>query len=53
MTLQMNYQKKYEQRYDEEDRGKAISVATRMIEDRDLPMEKVALYSRLTLEQGV
>ena len=50
MTLQMNYQKKYEQRYDEEDRGKAISVATRMIENGDLLIEKIALYWGRTLE---
>ena len=51
MTLQMNYQEKYEQGYDEGDRKRAISVAMRMIEDGDLLLEKVALYSGLTLEQ--
>ena len=51
MTLQMNYQEKYEQGYDEGDRKRAISVAMRMIEDGDLPLEKVAMYSGLTLEQ--
>ncbi len=51
MTLQMNYQEKYEQGYDEGDRKRAISVAMRMIEDGDLLLEKVAMYSGLTLEQ--
>ncbi len=36
---------------DKGDRKRAISVATRMIEDGDLPTEKIALYSGLTLEQ--
>ena len=51
MTLQMNYQEKYEQGYDEGDRKRAISVAMRMIEDGDLSLEKIAMYSGLTLEQ--
>ena len=51
MTLQMNYQEKYEQGYDEGDMQRAISVAKRMMEDGNFPMEKIALYSGLTLEQ--
>ncbi len=51
MTLQMNYQEKYEQGYDEGDRKRAISVAMRMIEANKLSPEEIALYSGLTLEQ--
>ena len=51
MTLQMNYQEKYEQGYDEGDRKRAISVAMRMIEANKLSPEEIALYSELTLEQ--
>lgn len=51
MTLQMNYQEKYEQGYDEGDRKRAITVAKRMIEANKLPSEEIALYSGLTLEQ--
>ncbi|MCM1499252.1 MAG: hypothetical protein NC124_12370, partial [Clostridium sp.] len=51
MTLQMNYQEKYEQGYDEGDRKRAILVAMNMLQDGDLPLEKVAMYSGLTLEQ--
>lgn len=47
MTLQMNYQEKYEQGVEQ---GK-IDSAMRMIEDGNLPLEKVAKYSGLTLEQ--
>ena len=51
MTLQMNYQEKYEQGYDEGDRKRAISVAMRMIEANKLSSEEIALYSGLALEQ--
>lgn len=51
MTLQMSYQEKYEQGYDEGDRERAISVAMRMIEANKLSSEEIALYSGLTLEQ--
>jgi hypothetical protein len=47
----MNYQEKYEQGYDEGDRKRAILVAMNMLQDGDLPLEKIALYSGLTLEQ--
>lgn len=47
MTLQMHYQEKYEQGIEQE----KINSAMRMIEDGDLPLEKVALYSGLPLEQ--
>ena len=47
MTLQMNYQEKYEQGVEQE----KIDSAVRMIEDGDLPLEKIAMYSGLTLEQ--
>ena len=47
MTLQMNYQEKYEQGVEQE----KIDSAMRMIEDGGLPLEKVAMYSGLTLEQ--
>ena len=50
MTLQMHYQEKYEQGFDEGDRKRAISVATNMLQDGDLPLEKIAKYSGLTLE---
>ncbi len=53
MTLQMNYQEKYEQGYDEGDRKRAISVAMRMIEANKLSSEEIALYSGLTLEQVI
>lgn len=47
MTLQMSYQEKFEQGIEQ---GK-IESAMRMIEEGDLPVEKIALYSGLTLEQ--
>jgi hypothetical protein len=43
----MNYQEKYEQGIEQE----KIDSVMRMIEDGDLPSEKVAMYSGLTLEQ--
>ncbi len=49
MTLQMNYQEKYEQGIEQE----KIDSAMRMIEDGYLPLEKIALYSGLTLEQAL
>ena len=49
MTLQMNYQEKYEQGVEQE----KIDSAVRMIEDGELPLEKIAMYSGLTLEQVV
>lgn len=47
MTLQMSYQEKFEQGVEQ---GK-IETAMRMVEEGDLPVEKIALYSGLTLEQ--
>ena len=47
MTLQMHYQEKYEQGIEKE----KMESAMRMIEDGGLPLEKVAAYSGLTLEQ--
>ena len=49
MTLQMNYQEKYEQGIEQE----KIDSAMRMIEDGDLSSEKIAIYSGLTLEKIV
>ena len=49
MALQMNYQEKYEQGVEQE----KIDSAVRMIEDGELPLEKIAMYSGLTLEQVV
>lgn len=49
MTLQMNYQEKYEQGVEQE----KIDSAMRMIEGGDLSLEKVALYSGFTVEQVV
>jgi len=43
----MNYQEKYEHGVEQE----KMDLAMRMIEDGDLPLEKVAMYSGLTLEQ--
>lgn len=55
MTLQMNYQEKYEQGIEQGiEKGieqEKIDSAVRMIEDGDLPLEKIAMYSGLTLEQ--
>ena len=47
MTLQMNYQEKYEQGMEQE----KVDSAKRMLEDGDLPLEKIAMYSGLTIEQ--
>ncbi len=47
MTLQMHYQEKYEQGIEQGNRQSAL----RMIKDGNLPLEKIALYSGLTLEQ--
>ncbi|WP_155957601.1 hypothetical protein [Eubacterium sp. 14-2] len=51
MTLQMNYQEKYEQGIEQGVEQEKIDSAVRMIEDGDLPLEKIAMYSGLTLEQ--
>ena len=51
MTLQMNYQEKCEQGIEQGVEQGKIDSAMRMIEDGDLPLEKVAMYSGLTLEQ--
>lgn len=55
MTLQMKYQEKYEQGMEQGlERGieqEKIDSAKRMIEGGDLPLEKIATYSGLTLEQ--
>ncbi|TGX97566.1 hypothetical protein E5357_12075 [Hominisplanchenecus murintestinalis] len=55
MTLQMHYQEKYEQGIGQGiEKGieqEKIDSAVRMIEDGDLPLEKIAMYSGLTLEQ--
>ena len=47
MTLQMHYQEKFEQGVEQEKTDTAI----RMIKDGDLSLEKIALYTGLTLEQ--
>ena len=47
MTLQMNYQEKYEQGIEQEKRQSAL----RMIEAGKLSSEEIALYSGLTIEQ--
>lgn len=47
MTLQMNYQEKYEQGVEQEKRQSAF----RMIEAGKLSSEEIALYSGLELEQ--
>lgn len=47
MTLQMNYQEKFEQGIERGNRQAAL----RMLQDGDLPLEKIALYSGLTVEQ--
>ena len=47
MTLQMNYQEKYEQGVEQEKRQSAL----RMIEAGKLSSEEIALYSGLTIEQ--
>ncbi len=47
MTLQMNYQEKYEQGIEQE----KIDSAMRMIKSNKLSMEDIAMYSGLTLEQ--
>lgn len=47
MTLQMNYQEKYEQGVEQEKRQSAL----RMIGAGKLSSEEIALYSGLTLEQ--
>ena len=51
MTLQMNYQEKYEQGIEQGIEKEKMESAMRMIEDGDLPLEKVAVYSGLSLEQ--
>ena len=49
MTLQMNYQEKYEQGIKQGNRQSAL----RMIEAGKLSLEEIALYSDLTLEQVI
>ncbi|MCM1246219.1 MAG: hypothetical protein NC293_11315, partial [Roseburia sp.] len=51
MTLQMHYQEKYEQGMEQGVEREKMDSAMRMIEDGDLPLEKIAAYSGLTLEQ--
>ena len=55
MTLQMHYQEKYEQglergREEEREQSKR-QFALRMLQDGDLPLEKIARYSGLTVDQ--
>lgn len=57
MTLQMHYQEKLEQGIEQGiqqgiERGNR-QAAFRMLQDGDLPMEKIALYSGLTVEQVI
>lgn len=47
MTLQMAYQEKFEEGMEQEKR----EAAMRMIQDGDLPIDKIALYSGLSMEQ--
>lgn len=47
MTLQMKYQEKFEQGIEQGNRQAAL----RMIEDGDLPLKKIALYSGLSFEE--
>lgn len=47
MTLQMNYQEKYEQGVEQEKRQSAL----RMIKAGKLSSEEIALYSGLAIEQ--
>lgn len=47
MTLQMNYQEKYEQGIEQGNKQAAL----RMIEAGKLSYEEIAMYSGLTLEQ--
>jgi hypothetical protein len=51
MTLQMNYQEKYEQGMEQGMEQEKIDSAMRMLEDGNLPLEKIAMYAGLTLEQ--
>ena len=51
MTLQMHYQEKYEQGIEQGIEKEKMESAMRMIGDGGLPLEKVAVYSGLTLEQ--
>ncbi len=47
MTLQMHYQEKFEQGIEQGNK----QAARRMLRDGDLPLDKVALYSGLTVEE--
>ena len=47
MTLQMNYQEKYEQGVEQGSKQSAL----RMIKAGKLSLEEIALYSGLTIEQ--
>lgn len=49
MTLQMNYQEKYEQGIEKGVEQEKIDSAMRMIEDGVLPLEKVAMYPFLDI----
>ena len=51
MTLQMHYQEKYEQCIEQGVEKEKVDSEMRMIEDGDLPLEKIAMYSGLTIEQ--
>lgn len=55
MTLQMHYQKKFEQGLEqglEQGREQAqMDMAMKMLENNNLSLEEMALYSGLTLDQ--
>ncbi len=51
MTLQMHYQEKYEQGIEQGIEKQKTDSAMRMIEAGKLPLEEIAMYSGLTMEQ--
>lgn len=51
MTLQMHYQEKYEQGIEQGIEQEKMETVKRMIQSEELSVDKIALYSGLTIKQ--
>ena len=51
MTLEMSYQEKFEQGFEQGFNNAKIELALKMLENKKLSIEEIALYSQLPIEQ--
>lgn len=51
MTLEMSYQEKFEQGIEQGFNNAKIELALKMLENKKLSIEEIALYSQLPIEQ--